>query len=89
MRRVHWLHGLATIWLIAGGLAGIELILWDGLVRTSQGDCPPYPRCYKHGHPYDWLGFLVLVVAIVGAVILWRIGSNSTAGRSAAGYPRG
>jgi hypothetical protein len=70
MCRAHRLHGMAALWLIAGGLAGIELMLWDGLVRTSQGRLPTAFPQYKHGHPYDWLGLLVVIVAIVGASTL-------------------
>ena len=87
MRRVNWLHVVAGVWLVLGGLAGLELVLWGGLVPTSQGDCPPFSQCYKHGHPYDWIGVLVLIVAIVGTVVLWRIGANLKAGRGSQALP--
>jgi hypothetical protein len=88
MRRVNWLHVVAGVWLVLGGLAGLELVLWSGLVPTSQGDCPPFPQCYNHGHPYDWIGVLVLIVAVVGTVILWRIGTNLRSGHVHRAPPR-
>jgi hypothetical protein len=95
MRRVHWLHAVAGLWLVADGLAGIWLVLHRGLVLYTAGDCMPPPgytgggyHCYTVGHPHLWVGVLVLIVAIVGTVILFRVGTNLMAGRTVAGYPR-
>lgn len=88
---MHWLHGVAALLLIAGGLAGMGLVIHPGLVPARVGDCLPPPGgtiCYTVGHPYLWIGVLVLIVAIVGTVILWRIGTNPKAGRTSTGYTR-
>lgn len=57
MRRMHWLDGEAALLLIVGGLAGIELILWSGLVPTSDGDCPPFPSAASTAIPTTGSGF--------------------------------
>jgi hypothetical protein len=87
MRRIHWLHGVAALWLIAAGLAGIGLVLHFAWIPSTAVDCPRAP-CRLPGHPFVWIGVLVLIVAIVGTVILFRIETNLKAGRTVAGYPR-
>ena len=96
MRGVHWLHGIAALWLIVLGSAGMWLVLHRGWVPMgTMGDCispPGYSgsfQCHTPGHPYAVIGWLVLVVAVTGTVLLWRIGTNRQAGRTATGYPRG
>jgi ABC-type Fe3+-siderophore transport system permease subunit len=83
MKGIPWLRVLAALCLIAGCVAGFGLMLAGGLVPSSQGDCPPYPRCYTPGHPYAWLGVLVVVAAIFGAVNLWRLGAGRSGHTSA------
>jgi hypothetical protein len=72
------------------------LVLHRGLVPLRLAHCTILPpgirdagddRCYTMGHPYLWIGVLVLIVAIVGGAILWRIGKNLNAGRSVGPVP--
>ena len=77
----------------SGGLGGWLLVTHQGLVPlpANFGDCihPANGHCFKMGHPYAWEGVLVWLIAGIGSVVSWRVGSNLAAGRSLAGYPKG
>ena len=88
MRRVHWLHVVAVLLAIGGGVAGWLLVSFRGLVPYTMGDCinSVNGECFTIGHPYAWPGVLVWVISAVGSIILWRVGSNLATGLSPAGF---
>jgi hypothetical protein len=75
-----------------GAVSGTLLVTFRGLVPLRFGDCFPPPGsppgCFTMGHPYWWLGVLVWIACVLGARVLWRIGTNLAAGRTMAGRPR-
>jgi hypothetical protein len=94
MRTVRWLQAVALLWLVGGAIGGTLLISFRGLVPARFGDCPRPPGshgpsgCFTMGNPHAWVGGLVLIAAVVGAAILWRVAVNLAAGRTTAGWPR-
>jgi hypothetical protein len=89
MRRVHWLHAVAALWLVGGAITGSLLVAVRGLVVAGGGDCiHPVGPCFTQGNPHALAGFIVWLVAGVAGVVTWRIASNLGAGRSPAGYLR-
>jgi hypothetical protein len=87
MRRVHWLHVVAVLLAIGGGVAGWLLVSFRGLVPYTMGDCiSPNGDCFTMAHPYLWPGILVWIISAVGSIILWRVGSKLAAGLSPAGF---
>jgi hypothetical protein len=83
---------MALVLAVAGGLAGSLLVTHQGLVPVpaNLSECirPVNGNCFTMGHPYAWEGFLVWLIAGIGSIASWRIGSNLAAGRTLAGYPK-
>ena len=57
--------------LAMGTTTAVVLGLRGGLVPTTLGDCPPYPRCFTAGHPYLGVAFAVFVLTVMLAIWLW------------------
>jgi hypothetical protein len=57
--------------VFAGLGIAVSIALWwiAGQVPTTMGDCPPYPHCYRVGHPYGGVAFVVLL--ITGGMVFW------------------
>ena len=79
MRRFHWLQAVAVLSFLAGAVAGALLVTYQGLIPIGgHGDCTrpigSSGGCFGIGYPYWWVGVLVWMVAVVGAVVLWSVG---------------
>ena len=85
MGRAQWLRAVAALWLLAG-TAGVGLLLYTR--SPVRCDCPSPPCHTRPGgprcdllvtqHPYVWLGVVILVVAVVGTIVLWRLATKLT-----------
>jgi hypothetical protein len=58
--------------LVAGTVCSVLLWWISGLIPTTRGDCPPYPRCYTMGHPYGGPAFIALLITAAIGFWLWQ-----------------
>lgn len=69
-------RALRVGFVVAGLLIAVGLWWISDWVPNEMADCPPYPRCYRMGHPYAGPAALMMLVTLVFGLWLWALSAD-------------